>query len=50
VGDNDTTKPGMFDLKGKYKWEAWNKSKGTTQEDAEKQYITKAVELKGKYA
>ncbi|GAO48404.1 hypothetical protein G7K_2577-t1 [Saitoella complicata NRRL Y-17804] len=28
IGDNNTDKPGMFDLKGKYKWEAWNKLKG----------------------
>ncbi|CAG8488766.1 13639_t:CDS:2 [Ambispora leptoticha] len=27
-GDNETPKPGMFDLKGKAKWEAWTKKKG----------------------
>ncbi|RUP43607.1 acyl CoA binding protein-domain-containing protein [Jimgerdemannia flammicorona] len=26
-GDNTTAKPGMFDPKGKYKWEAWTKKK-----------------------
>ncbi|ODQ82095.1 hypothetical protein BABINDRAFT_6704 [Babjeviella inositovora NRRL Y-12698] len=45
VGDNETAKPGMFDLKGKYKWESWNKLKGTSQEDAEKQYIALVDEL-----
>lgn len=39
MGDNTTAKPGVFDLKGKYKWQAWEDLKGTSQEDAEKQYI-----------
>lgn len=30
---------GAFDFKGKYKWDAWNKLKGTSQEDAQKQYV-----------
>lgn len=49
VGDNTTDKPGLFDFKGKYKWEAWDKLKGTSQEDAEKQYIALADELIAKY-
>lgn len=49
VGDNTTTKPGMFDFKGKYKWEAWDKLKGTSQEEAETQYIAFADELITKY-
>ncbi|CAF0877278.1 unnamed protein product [Adineta steineri] len=40
VGDNNTSKPGMLDLKGKAKWEAWNKNKGTSQGDAQQQYIS----------
>lgn len=40
--------PGMFDLKGKYKWEAWNNLKGKSQEDAEKEYIALVEELKSK--
>ncbi|EGV66667.1 acyl-CoA-binding protein (ACBP)/diazepam binding inhibitor (DBI)/endozepine (EP) [Yamadazyma tenuis] len=50
VGDNNTSKPGFLDLKGKYKWEAWNELKGTTQDDAESQYIDLADELIGKYS
>ncbi|KAI9469329.1 putative acyl-coA-binding protein [Zychaea mexicana] len=46
VGDNDTPKPGMFDLKGKYKWQAWEDLKGKSQEDAEKEYIALVEELK----
>lgn len=49
VGDNETTKPGMFDLKGKYKWQAWTDLKGTSQADAEQQYIALATELIAKY-
>lgn len=29
---------GAFDFKGKYKWDAWNKNKGMSKEDAQKQY------------
>jgi len=39
VGDINTTRPGMFDLAGKAKWDDWNKRKGLSKEDAEKQYI-----------
>ncbi|CAO3630003.1 unnamed protein product [Cunninghamella echinulata] len=46
VGDNDTTRPGMFDVKGKAKWDAWTALKGTSKEEAEKQYITLVEELK----
>lgn len=38
-GDNAATKPGMSDLVGRAKWDAWNKLKGTAQDDAKQQYI-----------
>lgn len=38
-------KPGLFDLKGKAKWEAWNKKKGTSKEDAKKAYVAKVTAL-----
>lgn len=50
VGDNDTTKPGMFDFKGKYKWESWDKLKGTSQEEAEQKYIALVDQLLAKYS
>lgn len=31
--------PGMMDFKGKAKYDAWDKIKGTSKEDAQKQYI-----------
>lgn len=49
MGDNNTAKPGMFDFKGKYKWESWDELKGITQEEAEKKYIAFAEELIAKY-
>ncbi|KAK4517869.1 uncharacterized protein ATC70_001217 [Mucor velutinosus] len=45
VGDNNTSKP-TFDIRGRYKWDAWTKLKGTSQEDAEKQYIALVESLK----
>ena len=45
VGDVDTSRPGMFDMKGKAKWDAWNAKKGTSQADAEAAYIAKVKEL-----
>ncbi|KAK9472338.1 acyl-CoA-binding protein [Dipodascopsis tothii] len=50
VGDNTTPKPSVFDLKGKYKWNAWDKLKGKSQEDAEKEYIELAESLVAKYS
>ena len=48
VGDNGTEKPGMFDLKGKYKWEAWNNNKGKGKDAAQKEYIALVRELQSK--
>ncbi|KAL3151502.1 Acyl-CoA-binding domain-containing protein 2 [Trebouxia sp. C0009 RCD-2024] len=39
VGDCDTSKPGMFDPKGKAKWEAWNKQKGKDKSTAQEEYV-----------
>ncbi|KAK9467865.1 acyl-CoA-binding protein [Lipomyces arxii] len=50
VGDNTTPKPGVFDLKAKYKWNEWDALKGTSQEEAEKEYITFAEGLIAKYS
>ena len=40
VGDVNTSRPGMFDLTGKAKWDEWEKRKGLSKADAEQQYIT----------
>ena len=49
VGDCNTDKPGMLDFKGKAKWEAWNKLKGKSQEDAKAEYCALAKSLLEKY-
>lgn len=40
-----SAKPGMFDFKGKAKWESWNGKKGTTKEEAMDLYIKKVQGL-----
>ncbi|GMH09148.1 hypothetical protein Nepgr_010988 [Nepenthes gracilis] len=45
VGDVNTSRPGMFDMRGKAKWDAWNAVKGKTQEEAMSDYITKVKQL-----
>lgn len=39
TGDVNTERPGGFDFVGAAKWDAWNKLKGTSQEEAKQQYI-----------
>ena len=34
VGDVNTKRPGMTDFIGRAKWDAWEKLKGTTQDQA----------------
>ncbi|CAI4920093.1 CRE_collapsed_G0019840.mRNA.1.CDS.1 [Saccharomyces cerevisiae] len=50
VGDNDKEKPGIFNMKDRYKWEAWENLKGKSQEDAEKEYIALVDQLITKYS
>uniref|UniRef100_A0A0K0FY38 Acyl-CoA-binding protein (inferred by orthology to a human protein) n=1 Tax=Strongyloides venezuelensis TaxID=75913 RepID=A0A0K0FY38_STRVS len=49
VGDNNTSKPGMLDMKGKAKWNAWVEKKGLSKEDAETEYISLVESLVAKY-
>lgn len=39
VGDINIFEPMFWDIKGKAKWDAWNKRKGMTKEQAMDQYI-----------
>jgi diazepam-binding inhibitor (GABA receptor modulating acyl-CoA-binding protein) len=45
------TAPGMFDIKGKAKYNAWKKlvDEGKTAEQAQEDYVAKVEELKTKY-
>uniref|UniRef100_A0A5K4F4D1 ACB domain-containing protein n=1 Tax=Schistosoma mansoni TaxID=6183 RepID=A0A5K4F4D1_SCHMA len=49
VGDNNTSSPGILDLKGKAKWNAWNGKKGICREEAKKLYVDKAKCLIAKH-
>ena len=44
VGDVNTERPGMLDMKGKAKWDAWKAKEGMSQEDAKAQYVAKVQE------
>ena len=45
VGDATGSRPGMFDVKGRAKWDAWNEKKGTSREAAADQYVALARRL-----
>ena len=47
VGDCNTDRPGMLDLKGNAKWDAWNALKGMSKEEAQAKYIAKVQALQG---
>ncbi|KAG8037510.1 hypothetical protein G9C98_005720 [Cotesia typhae] len=49
VGDVNTGRPGMLDLKGKAKWDRWNSKKGISKDDAKKSYIAYAMGLLATY-
>ncbi|XP_042372321.1 acyl-CoA-binding domain-containing protein 7, partial [Plectropomus leopardus] len=49
VGEINTDRPGMMDVKGKAKWDAWNSRKGMSKEDAMSAYVTLAKEVISKY-
>jgi diazepam-binding inhibitor (GABA receptor modulating acyl-CoA-binding protein) len=46
IGDCNISKPNFLDIKGNYKYDAWNKLKGMNKNIAKKIYIDKFKELK----
>lgn len=44
-GDVNTSRPGLLDLKGKAKWDAWNERKGMSQEEAKRAYVARVKQL-----
>lgn len=44
-----TARPGMLDLKGKAKWDAWKSKEGMSQNDAKEGYIKFVDKLLEKY-
>jgi len=49
LGDIDIEKPGMTDLRGVAKWEAWTEKKGMEKDEAKRKYIEMANEMKSKH-
>jgi len=45
-GDNNAEQPGMFDFVAKAKYEAWNKLKGMSPDEAMQQYVDTIEGLK----
>ncbi len=46
-GDNDTKKPGMFDIKEQFKWKSWSELKGTSKDAAMQKYLDLVNKLLG---
>lgn len=47
-GDVDGKRPGMLDIKGRAKWDAWATKKGQTREQAMTSYVALVDRLVGK--
>jgi diazepam-binding inhibitor (GABA receptor modulator, acyl-CoA-binding protein) len=47
VGDVDGKRPGMLDIKGRAKWDAWNGKKGLGREQAMEAYVALVDRLVG---
>ncbi|CAM0912370.1 unnamed protein product [Alopecurus aequalis] len=45
VGPVNTARPGIFDMAGKYKWDAWKAVEAKSKEEAMTDYITKVKQL-----
>jgi len=42
IGNVNIARPGMFDLTGKAKWDAWKSKEGASPEDARAAYVSTA--------
>jgi diazepam-binding inhibitor (GABA receptor modulator, acyl-CoA-binding protein) len=49
VGDNNTSRPGMLNLSGGKKWDAWDSVKGTSTHNSEVEYIKLVNQMIKKY-
>lgn len=48
AGDVSGSRPGGFDMEGKFKYDAWAKLKGKTKDAAMQEYVALVESLKGK--
>ncbi|CAA3025560.1 acyl-CoA-binding protein isoform X2 [Olea europaea var. sylvestris] len=46
VGNVNTSRPGIFNMRDRAKWDAWKAVEGKSQEEAMSDYITKVKQLK----
>lgn len=46
-GDVSGSRPGMLDMKGRAKYDAWSKKKGTSKDDAMTSYVALVDRLTG---
>lgn len=46
-GDVADKRPGMTDMVGRFKWDAWNELKGKSGDEAMQEYIDLIEDLKG---
>ncbi|GAA5861548.1 hypothetical protein JCM8547_008069 [Rhodosporidiobolus lusitaniae] len=44
-GDIMTSRPGLLDVLGRAKWDAWNKRKGLSQMEAERHYVEALIKI-----
>ena len=49
VGDNNTPRPGLLDIRNKAKWEAWTEVNGTSSHTSEVEYIKLVNQMIKKY-
>ncbi|XP_029302734.1 acyl-CoA-binding protein-like isoform X2 [Cottoperca gobio] len=49
VGDVNIGRPGIFDLAGRGKWDAWERRKGLSKDEAMAAYIDLVEDLKKKF-
>ncbi|VDK48604.1 unnamed protein product [Anisakis simplex] len=49
VGDINTTEPGITDVKGRAKWNAWKGRKGMSKDKAKEEYVKLVDKLVAKY-
>ncbi|XVF00023.1 hypothetical protein REPUB_Repub03eG0250500 [Reevesia pubescens] len=45
VGPVNTSRPGVFNMRERYKWDAWKAVEGKSKEEAMGDYITKVKQL-----
>mmetsp|Transcript_132353 Transcript_132353/g.264004 ORF Transcript_132353/g.264004 Transcript_132353/m.264004 type:complete len:88 (-) Transcript_132353:74-337(-) len=48
-GDVNTSRPGMLDMTGKAKWDAWKANEGKPMEDAKQEYVDEVKAQREKY-